>query len=112
LFVAEAAVFGAAPVWAKAGRANSAQASRIEGKSFCDTKASLEYENVGTTAKPGSAFAFAQASCRIAFFAVILCRKFAAVAAFSWHLPHHKNAAAINRRELRNYCRSAWHKLT
>jgi hypothetical protein len=30
-------------------------------------------------------------------FAVIVCRKFATVAAFSWHLLHHKNAAAINR---------------
>jgi hypothetical protein len=41
-------------------------------------------------------------------FAVILCRKFATAAVFSWHfslhLPHHKNAAALNRRELRN-CR-------
>jgi hypothetical protein len=28
-----------------------------------------------------------------ALFAVIVCRKFATVAAFSWHLPHLKNAA-------------------
>jgi hypothetical protein len=28
-------------------------------------------------------------------FAVIVCRKFATVAALSWHLPHHKNAAAL-----------------
>jgi hypothetical protein len=32
-------------------------------------------------------------------FAVIVCRKFATAAAFSWHLPHHKNAAAMNRRQ-------------
>jgi hypothetical protein len=38
----------------------------------------------------------AHASCRIVLFAVIMCRKFATVAAFSWHLPHPKNAAAIN----------------
>jgi hypothetical protein len=31
-----------------------------------------------------------------AVFAAILCRKFANAAVFSWHLPHHKNAAAIN----------------
>ena len=28
-------------------------------------------------------------------FAVLMCRKFASEAAFSWHLPHHKNAARI-----------------
>jgi hypothetical protein len=28
-------------------------------------------------------------------FAAVVCRKFAAVAAFSWHLPHHKNAARL-----------------
>jgi hypothetical protein len=39
---------GAAPVWAKAGKANSAQASRIVGKSLCDTKAPLK---MCTTAK-------------------------------------------------------------
>ena len=30
-------------------------------------------------------------------FAAAMCRKFATAAAFSWHLPHHKNVAAINR---------------
>jgi hypothetical protein len=34
-------------------------------------------------------------------FAVILCRKFATAATFSWHLPHHSDAAALDRRELR-----------
>jgi hypothetical protein len=34
-------------------------------------------------------------------FAVILCRKFATAAVFSWHLPHHSHATALNRRELR-----------
>jgi hypothetical protein len=33
----------------------------------------------------------------LSLFAVIVCRKFAALAALSWHLPHHKNAAAMNR---------------
>jgi len=42
----------------------------------------------------GIGFAFAHASSWIAFFAVIVCRKFASAAAFSWHLPHRKSAAA------------------
>jgi hypothetical protein len=29
-------------------------------------------------------------------FAVLMCRKFASVAALSWHLPHHKNAAEVS----------------
>jgi hypothetical protein len=33
-------------------------------------------------------------------FAVIVCRKFAIAAAFSWHLPHHKNAAGWRDSEL------------
>jgi hypothetical protein len=34
-------------------------------------------------------------------FAVILCRKFATAAVFSWHLPQRSHAAALTRRELR-----------
>jgi hypothetical protein len=34
-------------------------------------------------------------------FAVILCRKFATAAVFFWHLSHHSDAAALNRREFR-----------
>jgi hypothetical protein len=34
---------GAAPVWAEAGKANNAQASRIDGSSLCDTKNPYEY---------------------------------------------------------------------
>jgi hypothetical protein len=67
LFAADPAALGvgAALVWAKAGKADSAQASRIEGKSLCDTKAPL---NMCTAAKPESVSAVAHASCRIAPF--------------------------------------------
>jgi hypothetical protein len=33
-------------------------------------------------------------------FAAILCRKLATVAAFSWYLPNHKDAAAIENSDL------------
>jgi hypothetical protein len=95
----EAAGFGAAPVWAKAGEANSAQASRIDGRnlcdSLCDTKAPL---NMCMTAKPEPGIrASRMRHVGSSLFAVMVCRKFASAAAFSWHLPHHKNAAAMNR---------------
>jgi hypothetical protein len=38
-------------------------------------------------------------------FAVILCRKFATAAAFSWYLPHHSDVAALDRREPLNRCK-------
>ena len=49
------------------------------------------------TAKPELRVRLAHAP----LFAVIVCRKFAIAAAFSWHLPHRKNAAAIIRRDVR-----------
>jgi hypothetical protein len=60
--VGEAVGLGAAPLWAEAGEANNAQASRIDGKSLCDTKAPLKYLGDGKTESGSRA---AHASCRI-----------------------------------------------
>jgi hypothetical protein len=69
---------GAAPVWAKAGQANSTKASSIEGRNLCDIKA-LSKNNPAMTA------ALDVMSGRL-LFAAIVCRKFAIEAAMSWHL--------------------------
>jgi hypothetical protein len=103
--VAVGAACGAGLLCAKAGNAIKAKASTIDRKMiFCDTRAPLKYLRDGNT-KEG--VGRRDASCRVTLFAVIVCRKFASGAAFSWHFPswhfrseflHHKNAAAMNRK--------------
>ena len=98
--VAGAAASGAAPVWAKAGKANKAQASRIDGNSLCDTKAPLNI-----CARQQNRNRYSPSRMRLVgspLFAVIVCRKFATAAAFSWHLPgicRTQNVAAADRAE-------------
>src|SRR3954467_9482608 len=57
---------GAALFCAPAGKANSAQASRIGGRNLRDTRSPLN--NTCMTAKPASVFTFRHALCRIAPF--------------------------------------------
>jgi hypothetical protein len=66
---------------------------------FCDTKAPLKYLRDSNTS---AGVAVATRHVGLPFFAVIVCRKFASVAAFSWHFrrasSHHENAATMNRK--------------
>jgi len=54
---------------------------------LCDTKAPL---NMSTTANRNRYLPSRIHHVGYPLFAVIVCRKFATAAAFSWHLPHHK----------------------
>ena len=75
---------GAALLWAEAGEANNAQASKIDGKNdgknLCDTKAPL---NMWATAKPNQVRAPRMRHVGSPLFAVFMCRKFATAAAIS-----------------------------
>jgi hypothetical protein len=69
---------------------------------LCDTRASLN--KMRPTAKPGAVSPSRNASCRIACFrrhpVSEVCHRDGFLLAFRPALQHHRNAAALNRREL------------